>query len=318
MPKVSVIMPAYNNERYLSQAIESVLHQTCIDYELLIIDDGSTDRTGDIAKGYRAKHPGRVRYLLQENKGPGAARNAGLREAKGEYIAFLDADDMWEEKKLEKQMAVFEASPETGLVYSDFYYIDKDNTMAVRGSFRRYQLPRGDVALEFFSHYFIFTSTVLMRETYIGKVGFFREDINVGEDYDYFLRVAALCRVEGVEEKLLAKRSREDSLSSIDWILNAKNDILILNGFIERNPGFYLKNKRVISYIMGCRYFSLGYWFLKTGERKRSFYYLLSSFRYQCTFRAVKCLLQLPLPLLLLRFAKRMLGNREIDLPQGG
>jgi len=111
---VSVVIPTYNHDAYLGAAIESVLGQTCPPDEIIVVDDGSTDRTGEIARGYGEP----VRCIRQENQGMGVARNTGLREARGSLIALLDSDDLWLERKLELQCAYLAEHPETDMVYA--------------------------------------------------------------------------------------------------------------------------------------------------------------------------------------------------------
>ena len=108
MQKVSVIIPAFNCEKYISEAIDSVLNQTCQNFEIIVIDDGSKDNTGVIVREYLNKYPNKIKDFHQENKGPAAARNLGIRNAKCEYIAFLDADDLWGKEKLEKSINFLE------------------------------------------------------------------------------------------------------------------------------------------------------------------------------------------------------------------
>lgn len=118
--RVSVVMPFVNLEMFLGESIESVLAQTYPHWELLLIDDGSTDSSGDIARGYTDRHPDRIRYLTHEpraNLGASAARNLGIRHATGEYIALLDGDDVWLPHKLEQQVAMLDAMPEAGALY---------------------------------------------------------------------------------------------------------------------------------------------------------------------------------------------------------
>src|SRR5712671_4035179 len=115
MPTVSVIMPAYHAERYLHTAVESVLRQSFSDLELLIVDDGSSDRTVEIARGYAARDA-RVQVLEQANAGPGPARNAGFRAATGRLFAFLDSDDEWDETFLAEHVAVLAARPDVDVV----------------------------------------------------------------------------------------------------------------------------------------------------------------------------------------------------------
>lgn len=109
--RVSVIVPVYNGERFLAEALDSVLAQSSAPYEIIVVDDGSTDGTPEVAARYRE----RVRYLRQDNAGPAAARNAGLMRAGGEVMAFLDADDLWHPDKLARQAARFAARPELGI-----------------------------------------------------------------------------------------------------------------------------------------------------------------------------------------------------------
>ena len=105
---ISCIVPAYNGERYLGQTIDSILGQTYRPIEVIVVDDGSTDRTADVAAGYGAP----VRLISQPNAGPAAARNTGIEAARGVFLAFLDSDDLWHEEKLERQMQRFAARPE--------------------------------------------------------------------------------------------------------------------------------------------------------------------------------------------------------------
>jgi glycosyltransferase involved in cell wall biosynthesis len=124
-PLVSVVIIFLNTERYLEEAIESVFAQSHLDWELLLVDDGSTDGSTAIARGYAARHPGRVRYLEHEghqNRGMSASRNLGIRHARGDLIAFLDADDVWFPPTLEEQVAALQAHPEAGVAYGQIQY----------------------------------------------------------------------------------------------------------------------------------------------------------------------------------------------------
>lgn len=125
MPTVSVIMPAYNAQRTVGEAIESVLRQTFGDFELIVIDDGSTDGTADVIEGYAADP--RIRFLKNpRNSGVSATRNYGIREAVGEWIAFLDSDDLWREDKLELQLGLLEKYPDAALTYTASSFISSE------------------------------------------------------------------------------------------------------------------------------------------------------------------------------------------------
>jgi glycosyltransferase involved in cell wall biosynthesis len=124
-PTVSVVLIFFNDERFLPEAIESVFAQTYTDWELILSDDGSTDGSTEIARGWTARHPGRVHYIEHEghaNLGPSAARNHGTRHARGRYIAVLDSDDVWGPVKLAEQVAILDAHPEVGLVFGASLY----------------------------------------------------------------------------------------------------------------------------------------------------------------------------------------------------
>jgi len=121
-PKVSVVIPTYNRAHLLGDAAATVLAQTCADLELIIVDDGSGDATQDVCTALAGSDQ-RVRYIYQENKGPNAARNAGVHAAQGRFIAFLDSDDLWEPTKLAKQLDIAETEANVGLVYCDWAYI---------------------------------------------------------------------------------------------------------------------------------------------------------------------------------------------------
>jgi len=124
-PTVSVIISTYNRAHLIGRAIQSVLNQTYQDFEVIVVDDGSTDNTEEIVKSFNDP---RIRYIRHEkNKGAAAARNTGIKAARGKYIAFQDSDDEWLPEKLEKQMKVFEnAPPEAGVVYTDMQRINED------------------------------------------------------------------------------------------------------------------------------------------------------------------------------------------------
>ena len=120
MKKVSVIIPAYNGDRYISEAIDSVLAQTYTNYEIIVVDDGSTDNTSQVVKAYGD----RVRYIYRENQGVASARNLGIAKAEGEYIAFLDQDDLFFPNKLSEQLNCFELHPEAGIIHSGWLRIN--------------------------------------------------------------------------------------------------------------------------------------------------------------------------------------------------
>jgi O-antigen biosynthesis protein len=197
-PPVSVIVPTYNRAHQLPRAIESVLSQTFAAFELLIVDDGSTDRTPSIASAYADE---RVHYLRQNvNQGVGAARNIGLRKSRGEFVAFLDSDDEWLPQKIECQVEQFRKSPvEVGLLYTGV------ETVATGGKRWLFEpAHRGDVYERLLMGNVIHSgSSVMVRRNVIRNAGFFDELIPAIEDYDYWLRIARYYRFDYIDAPLV-------------------------------------------------------------------------------------------------------------------
>ena len=123
-PAVSIIMPAFNRERYLAESIESVLNQTFSDWELIVVDDGSSDSTPAIIERYRLRFPERVKPISQANSGVAAARNTGIKASTGELVAFIDSDDLWHSRKLERQVQSLREAGDVAFVYTGYEMID--------------------------------------------------------------------------------------------------------------------------------------------------------------------------------------------------
>lgn len=186
-PTVSVITPAYNAAKYIGEALDSVLNQTFRSHELIVINDGSPD-TDELERELE-KHPATIRYIKQENRGAAAARNAGLRSARGEYAAFLDADDRWLPDFLEQQLA-FLRSSNADLVFSDARLIG-DSPLAGR-TFMELDPPKSAVTPESLLavEVAVLTSAVLARKQPIFEVGLFDETIKRGHDFELWFRLA--------------------------------------------------------------------------------------------------------------------------------
>jgi teichuronic acid biosynthesis glycosyltransferase TuaG len=186
-PLVSVIMPAYNAEKYIAEAIHSVTEQTYKAWELIVVDDGSTDNTASLIKEYAGKD-NRIRYIHQDNGRQGKARNNGLKQAGGEYIAFLDADDLWMPEKLSLQVDIM-LTQKVDLTFSDAYvFEDKpvfEKKMNTTASY--YQGEEAIHKFLFFNHIPILT--VLVSKAAIDKVKGFSEIEGISEDYHLWIRL---------------------------------------------------------------------------------------------------------------------------------
>lgn len=188
MPRFSVVVPAFDAERFVGEALNAVASQTCTDYEIIVVDDGSRDRTASVVMQWAKAHGGiSLQLVRQENSGIGAARNAGIAKAQGDYVAFLDADDLWSEHKIEVVSAFLSGHPQIDLVCHDERLEEEGRhpTLLVHGPYTTYEdlLFRGNT---------LSTSAVTVRRELMNALGGFSTDLrfNGVEDYECWLRTA--------------------------------------------------------------------------------------------------------------------------------
>lgn len=207
-PLVSVIVPCYNTARFVAEAIDSALAQTLADLEVVVVDDGSTDNSAEIVKAYTDS---RVRYVHQANRGLAGARNTGIRNARGRYLSFLDADDTMLPEKLAKQAAFLEADKGYGLVAGGYHRTDEEGRLLYVE--RR---PAGDIAgrdVVLRSQFPV--NVVLVRRDAVEAVGLFDESFRRAEDWDLFCRLAiAGCRMARTTDIVATYRVTKGSLSA--------------------------------------------------------------------------------------------------------
>lgn len=208
MPKVSVNIPVYNDEKYIRETLNSALSQTYKELEVVIVDDGSTDRTAEIIRSYRDP---RIKYHYQPNQGIGAARNKALELSSGKYIAFLDHDDLWLPKKLEKQIALFEKNPELGLVFCDTIFFNEKGDLY--NIYKTRKPPRGNVFKHLLDWYFLSCETVVIKKDVLKNIGHFSPHMMMAEEYDLFLRIAYKYSIDYVDEPLAKYRIHEKNYS---------------------------------------------------------------------------------------------------------
>jgi glycosyltransferase involved in cell wall biosynthesis len=210
-PQVSVVLPTYNRPQYLRAAIDSVFAQTFADWELIVADDGSEEETAAFVAALA--HQPKIKVLRLSHTGnPGGVRNAACREAQGEYIAFLDSDDVWLPEKLALQVASLDSHPERGWSHTAFTVID-DSGELLRGARSRWWPAAGGWILERLikMETVIATSSLIVRRRLLEQVGGFDIKQRMCEDYDLFLRFAGLTEMDGIPKTLLLKRRHAEN-----------------------------------------------------------------------------------------------------------
>jgi len=224
-PLVSVIIPTYNRAHLLSRAIGSVLKQSYQDFELILVDDGSTDDTEKVVKGF---HDERVRYIsYEENRGGAAARNVGIQVAEGEYLAFLDSDDEWYLDKLERQLKVFEGlSSKFGVVYTGGYLIFPDDTKVYIPS-DDLKPTSGDIHKDILERSFVNTVSALVRRECFDGAGLFDERLPSVQDRELWMRVSKRYYFHYLKKPLYYAYAVPNRISSDDEALLAALRIIL-------------------------------------------------------------------------------------------
>jgi glycosyltransferase involved in cell wall biosynthesis len=210
-PRVSVIIPCFNRSARLREAIESVLAQTYQDFEVLVIDDGSTDDTRTSLER-RFAGDSRIHYFHKTHAGPGPARNLGLRNASGEFIAFLDSDDLWLPDKLEHQIRQLDEDPEAALSFTDAFERDASADGPTRFQSHGFRgAPTLKAVVE--ANFPLCTPAVVIRRSVLEETGMFDESLACAQDWDLWIRVLASHRAAYLERPSLVIRTGQDSIS---------------------------------------------------------------------------------------------------------
>ncbi len=260
-PLVSVVIATYNMARYLPLALRSALDQTYRNVEILVIDDGSQDDTREVIAPFLGDR--RLRYLVQENQGPAAARNRGVREAQGQFIAILDADDIWTREKLEQQIPLFLRSAAIGVVYSRISYIDETGKeLRIADN----ELFRGHVSGPLLVRNFIGFGTIVVRKECFDRLGGFDESIRMSEDYDLLLRFSTQYEFDYVDRPLLYYREWSGQVSR-NWNTRYLKAIEIMKSFLRDFPDAV--DKRTANEAWAHTYVGFGYCMRSRESRRR-------------------------------------------------
>lgn len=295
-PKVSVILPVYNCEKYLQYAIESILEQTFKDFEFIIINDGSTDQSREIIESYQ-KLDSRIKVINQKNQGLTKSLNKGISISKGDYIARMDADDISFPQRFEKQVAYLDSHPDVGLVgvWTEYFsdevpFIGHSRFVGDSSKILQYLISHGNC----FVH-----SSVMFRRKIIEKVGAYDKRLTKSQDYELWLRIATVTKLAFIPEILHRHRITVDSVSEKNAFETAKNNWIIKKSYYFRIQGAQdpiaksldeYKKKKFFLYLLfrSKMYYILGWRAgLRKDYKKASFLYLKSYILNPLNFKAL-------------------------------
>jgi glycosyltransferase involved in cell wall biosynthesis len=263
-PAVSVVIPAFNAERTIARTLQSALGQTFSDFEILVVDDGSVDATAHAAASVA---DGRIRLLTQANGGAASARNTGIMAARGDFVAFLDADDLWLPRKLERQVSLLRADPQADAVQTAAYFVDDELRALSVGEC----VDAGDDfarCLQFFNLP-AFASSVLVRRATLLEIGMFDRGLVILEDWDLALRLARRNGLRSLAEPLVLYRQHQGNRSRNAHIHVAPGEIVLRRIFAD--PGLPPDVRRLRRRAYGAFYRMLAGGYGRAGSHGTSF-----------------------------------------------
>ncbi len=296
-PMVSVVVPAYNAEKTIESALNSILEQTFQDFEVIVVDDGSKDGTPRVV---REMEDSRIRLFEQENQGAAVARNRGIEESRGELIAFLDDDDLWYPEKLEKSVRVLQQAPEIGLVYHRYLLMDVHTGKQRPGKVFHYTGPES--ALEYIPSFSgVHTSTVVTRRSVLEKVGVFDPLMKRGQDVDLWLRIMEEYPLREIPEVLSEYRMIPTQARPEIYEKSRRSSLRILDKALKRRPDLYQKHQQTLKARLYLKFGKQEYnqfrmpeareWLAQSLREKwtrEAFWYTLKSFLPTCFVRGLR------------------------------
>jgi glycosyltransferase involved in cell wall biosynthesis len=244
-PLVSVVIPAYNAAKTLEFTVQSVLEQTVRDFEILIVNDGSKDNTLEVAESLAARDS-RIKAISQPNSGVSSARNAGIKAASGEYVAILDADDLWLPHKLERQLAVFDSEKDVHAIQTGAYYVnDNLEVLSVRPCFES-----KDALLEtlLFQNLPQVAASVIVRRSRLEEIGLFDTGLVILEDWEFMIRLARFCNLKSIEEPLVLYRNYVGNRSRNLGIHIKPGHIILKRLFQDPTLPAHIKQRKALIY----------------------------------------------------------------------
>lgn len=263
-PLVSIIIPNFNHAQFIGDAIRSVLDQEYRNFEIIVVDDGSTDNSREVV----AQFGDRVRYIWQENQGLSAARNTGIRAARGSYIGVLDADDMYEPEFLSTLMATLQANPGADGVYCGYQFVDQVNEPLPQ--IEACSIPDNDLYRALLDGNFLVPESMLVRRGCYESVGPFDETLRACEDWDMWLRITNQYRVAGTTQVLTRHRILPGSMST-DPVRMLNNRLAVLTKHFGVEPGDEEEGVSAKRRTYGRAYLGSSVEYLQYGDKERAY-----------------------------------------------
>ena len=309
--RISAVIPAYNSAAFIAEAIISIVKQSYIVDEIIVIDDGSSDNTLAVIQGLS----GNIRYHKQENRGPAAARNQGIKMAQGDWIAFLDADDQWTTDKIKKQLAGLTRYPELHLIAGDMTEIDEDNSVLTPSVLAKHQLLTGfikdqgrpitDALSKLVHKNFIPTGTVLVRRDTLLAVGMFNESIHYGEDLELWAKIAAYYPISCLPEILMLRRLHNNNATKASAAMLIDR-IEVMQSLRQTISLTLIQQGLKPDRLVADAYTALAYWYFNLKDYQRARQAAVASLYEALTWRALIYGLSACLPAKCLMILKKL------------
>lgn len=266
-PNVSVVIPTYNREQLIARSVKSVLSQTYQDFEIIIVDDASTDNTEEVVSSFNDE---RIRYVRhEENRGEAAARNTGIKVARGDYIAYQDSDDEWFPEKLARQIELLEdVSPDVGVIYTGFWKTKNHRRTYI--PFSWVGRKNGDIHKELLKGNFIGSPVVLIKKECFSEVGLFDERLRNLVDWEMWIRISKHYHFSCVDEPLVVAHYDSDNASdNPDSLINALQLVL------EKNRDEFEEEKKLLA----KHWINIGNLLVARGSVKKGRHYIINALR---------------------------------------
>lgn len=292
-PKFSVLIANYNNAHLIGQALDSIKRQTIQDFEVIVVDDGSTDNSRSAVEAEMASFGGRLRYIYQSNGGVASARNAAIMASSGSYLTFLDPDDYWHAERLEAHAAILDQNEAVGLCCSDFDRLHEDGH--VEQHFSRWvpfpnfpfeqRISREDSLRWLLAVNFIGTNGVTIRRRCVQAVGLFTESYRQAEDYDYWLRCAVNTEFYVIPRVLHTYRIHQGGLTK-NFLENCEYSQRVVLHFAETYEGFIRSHGlgSAVRSAIARRWYEIGNLSFEGGDIRKAFGSYLTGLRSEISF----------------------------------